>query len=128
MPQIPEDVSQLSIVTTMDGRCMASTSRKHPRQKDWFLKGPIPGPWIERAASLPGKALHVAMALQHQSALAKSKQVKVGKKLQVKFGLKSDSYLRGLRQLEGAGLVRVSSRPGNLHQITIQDTPLEQSN
>src|SRR5262249_43599765 len=32
---------------------------------DTFLRGPIPWPWWSRAASLPGRALHVASAVRY---------------------------------------------------------------
>jgi len=29
----------------------------------YFIKGPLPLPWLHRAAALPGKALHIAVGL-----------------------------------------------------------------
>lgn len=30
-----------------------------------FVRGPIPAEWLERAARLPGKALHAALAIRY---------------------------------------------------------------
>ena len=55
-----------------------TTPKRPPRHKvgEWFLKGPIPGEWLHRAAKLPGRALHVARALWYLAGVEKSQQVK----------------------------------------------------
>ena len=37
--------------------------RVYEKKKGHFLKGPIPMPWLIVAGNLPGKALHVGIAL-----------------------------------------------------------------
>ena len=52
-------------------------ARKQPTRNtvNKFLKGPIPWQWLEVAANLPGKSLHVAIVIWHLSALNKSGKV-----------------------------------------------------
>ena len=53
-----------------------SRGRLPRRQKgEWFLKGPIPGAWLTSAASLPGKALHVALAAWTEAMMKRSATV-----------------------------------------------------
>ena len=89
------------------------------RRQGRFLKGPISMPWLERAARLPGRALHVALALHHQSALKRSATVKLSNKQLAEFGVDRDAKRRGLVALENAGLVIVERKPGRVPMVTI---------
>src|SRR5262249_13109563 len=55
---------------------------KLPRHKqgEHFLRGPIPLKWLTMASSLPGKALHVALAIWYGSGLRKSAMVPLSRK------------------------------------------------
>ena len=98
-----------------------------PRQKRYpathgpgqFLKGPISMPWLEKAARLPGRALHVALAVRHQSALKRSSTVTLPNKQLVEFGVDRDTKRRGLAALEAAGLLIVERKPGRNPIVTI---------
>ena len=46
-----------------------------------YLKGPVSWKWLSKAASLPGKALHLAVALCVMSGIRRSKEVTVPTKL-----------------------------------------------
>src|SRR5215469_11596092 len=77
------------------------------RRPTRFLRGPISMPWLEKAARLPGRALHVALAIQHQTALVRSRTVSLPNKQLAAFGVDRDAKRRGLAHLETAGLVIV---------------------
>src|SRR5687768_6050950 len=52
-----------------------------------FLKGPVPMSWLERAANLPGKALHVAVAIRFQAGLTGQKSFRLPPALLRRFGV-----------------------------------------
>ena len=89
------------------------------RTHNHFLKGPILMPWLENAARLPGRALHVALALRHQSALKRSLTVTLPNRQLAEFGLDRDAKRRGLAALESARLVIVERNPGRNPIVTI---------
>ncbi len=53
--------------------------QKQPRHRarSWFLRGPIPGEWLGKAAALGGRALHVALAVRHAAAVERSVQARL---------------------------------------------------
>ena len=84
--------------------------------------GPIPMAWIERSASLPGRAWHLACALWFEAVCTRGKPaiVKPTRRTLQRFGLSSDStYYRALKALELAGLIRVEPREGRRPLVTI---------
>jgi hypothetical protein len=93
------------------------------RTGDWFLKGPIPGPWLQIASGLPGRALHVGLAIWFLIGLTKQRKVRVTSQTLRKFSIPSDAYRRGLKQLESAGLVDVTRALGRCATVTLKDTP-----
>ncbi len=94
-------------------------NRLRQRDRTWFVKGPIPGDWLEQAAAQPGKALHVALALWYLAGLQKSDQVTLTRKPLRLFSVLPDSGRRGLAALEKAGLVQVNRRNGRCPRVTI---------
>ncbi len=72
----------------------------------------IPLSWIQQASRLPGKALHVGIALWHLVGVSKSRTVTLTRSRLSQFGLHHETARRGLLALEKAGLVRVE-RSGN---------------
>jgi hypothetical protein len=75
--------------------------------------------WLERAANLPGRALHVALAVRHQSALKRCPRVPLPNNQLAGFGVDRDAKRRGLVALETAGLVSVERKPGRNPIVTI---------
>ncbi len=79
----------------------------------------VPLKWIEAAARLPGKSLHVAIAVwmlcRHQSFL----EAALGNRLALRFGVDRNSKYRALGWLEDAGLIEVERRPGRPPIVTI---------
>jgi hypothetical protein len=80
---------------------------------DTFLRGPIPWPWWSRAASLPGRALHVASAVRYLVGWKGESTVSFALgDLDPFLGIDRQATRRGLRALESATLVDVESRIG----------------
>ena len=96
--------------------------RGPPRHRpgSWFLKGPIPGDWLSKAARLPGHALHVGLALWYLAGLRKTETVKPTWQTWERFGVSPDSALRGLRALEQSRLVSVVRNRGCAPTVTIR--------
>jgi len=84
-----------------------------------FLKGPVSMPWLRRAYALPGKALAVAIELQHLVGLRRSPSVRLGLKQFAELGISRYAAARGLRALEKAGLVIVERRHGRKPVVTV---------
>jgi hypothetical protein len=89
------------------------------RKGEMFLMGPIPWPWLSRAAAAPGKALHVAVALWFYAGLKKSRTVALNMSRMATMGVTRDSARRGLRRLEKEKLVSVKRHPGRKPIVTI---------
>ena len=95
--------------------------RRLPRHKAgvWFFKGPIPGEWLAAAAALPGRSLHVALAVWHEAQLAKADTARLTHSAAARFGVSRDAVRRSLVRLEAAGLVTVERRLGCSPVVTI---------
>ena len=84
-----------------------------------FIKGPLPLLWMQRAAHLPGKALHVALALWYLSGLQKCRTIRLATKSLAVMGVSRDAKYDALSRLEEAGLVSVDQRPGRAPVVTL---------
>ncbi len=89
--------------------------------------GPIPGPWLEIASRLPGRALHVGLAIWYLVGLTKNKEVRLSKRTRERFSIPPDAYRRGLRQLELAGLITVERATGKNSRVTVVEAIHRQS-
>ena len=115
------DLSKYKRPTT--ARSALSAPKRLPRHRsgDWFIKGPIPGWWLGAAAKLPGRALHVAMAIWHEASLAKKPRAILTNKALGRFGVARKAAYAGLERLEAAGLVRVDRHNGRRPRVTVCD-------
>ena len=97
-------------------------SRDQPRRSkrsQQFLKGPVPMPWLDRAANLPGKALAVGLAIWRLSGAMKSPTVRLSN-TEVKYlGVDRFAKARALRLLQEAGLLAVQQKRGQLPLVTL---------
>ena len=89
-----------------------------PRQ-DGFIKGPLPLSWFVQAAALPGKALHVAMAIWFQVGLERQQTIKLGQKRVQRFSVSRDAKYDALMRLEKIGLIGVERLPGQAPIVTV---------
>ena len=87
-----------------------------------FIKGPLPLDWMHQTARMPGKALHVALALWYLSGLQKSQTVKLTSKPLVAMGVSRDAKYEALARLIAAGLVAVDQKPGQAPIVTIKNS------
>ena len=94
-----------------------------PRSGGCFLKGPIPLDWLSAAARLPGKSLHVGIALWFMGGLTKSRVVPLSNITSLRFGLDRNAKYRALAWLEEAGLVAVERKLGRAPIVTLNDAP-----
>ena len=89
----------------------------------YFLKGPVPWSWLQKAMSLPGRALHVSLYLWWQAGMNKKHEVSVSlSRITRETGVPRLTLVRGLKTLEQAGLVSVLRHSGRKPQVTILDT------
>jgi hypothetical protein len=89
------------------------------RKKDLFIRGPIPLDWLSRAAELPGKALHVALAVLWLQGMAKGKPFKLSRQALERLNVERDAASSGLVRLEQAGLVQVERNAGQRPTVVI---------
>jgi hypothetical protein len=110
---------------TVDGWLNARLAKpKPPKPKACqFVKAPLP--WLAAAATLPGKAIVVGLALWFLRGVKKQATVRLTGATLVKVGVTRKAGYRGLRQLENAGLVQVTRRRGSGPSVTILDAPGE---
>jgi hypothetical protein len=104
-----------------------SAPSKPPRPKPGakFLRGPVPLDWLSRAAALPGRSLHVAMAVWFMAGLRKSRTVPVSNVTGLQFGLDRNAKYRALEWLENAKLISVERQVGRAPIVTILEPPSE---
>lgn len=101
-----------------------STRSSHQKKEvakpmPWFLKGPIPGDWLHIASGLPGRSLHVGMAVWFKHGLTKRNQFHITCNERKKFNIPPDAFRRGVDHLENSGLIQVERRIGRPTLITI---------
>lgn len=77
--------------------------------------------WIARAARLPGRSLHLAVALQLIASAQSSRQVALSNVASQQFGLHRNAKYRALHWLENAGLIRVERKLGRTPVVTLLD-------
>jgi hypothetical protein len=128
MDPSPIDPSRLAIDATKTRITAPSVSRRRPprpQSGEWFLKGPIPGGWIARAAAVGGRALKVAIAIWCEAGMKRARTVRLSAEMQSRFSICPGTCKRALGELQGAGLINVDQQSGRRPQITIQDAPAE---
>ena len=84
-----------------------------------FLRGPIPLDWLGSAASLPGKTLHVGIALWWLHGMAKGKPFKLTQKALQNLNVERDAAGAALMRLEKAGLIRLVREPGRRPTVSM---------
>ncbi len=89
------------------------------RRGERFLKGPIPWDWLARAAALPGKALHVGLAVWQRAGIERTGTVRISMTRLRPMGLSRSSACRGLTALERAELVTVERHKGRAPIVTL---------
>ena len=110
----------------LEAAAKAPRGRKPPSQRKprRVLAGnfvpALPLEWANTAGRLPGKALHVALAIWRQAALKKSMTTSLPNEPLAGYGVKERAKRAALVALEGAGLIRVEWKPGCNPIVTIK--------
>jgi hypothetical protein len=84
-----------------------------------FTSGPVPLTWLECATGLPGRSVHVALALWHEATRSGSRCIDLSNMLCMRFHVERNAKYRALRSLELAGLVVVERRRGRSPRVTV---------
>jgi hypothetical protein len=109
-------VLDVSVIKLPTGPALALARRQSTEP---FVRGPIPLRWIRRAGGLPGKALHVGLAIWFLVGLRKSYVVALSLSAVARdFGMDRATASRGLGKLARAGLVAVERHPGR--KVTVR--------
>src|ERR1700722_11998574 len=105
------DPTDFRASTETDLKALRSQPSRRPprhRQREQFLKGPIPWPWLLRAMQLNGKTLHVALLLWKEAGIRRNRTIRFNLSAMATIGVHRDTARRGLRALESAKLVTVT--------------------
>ena len=117
----PFDLEQLTFPQSKSSLGLEKQAPLHLKQRGKFLKGPIPLEWLTKAANLPGKSLHVAVALRFWAGVKKIRSIKLSNRSLKDLGITRYSKKRALKNLELAGLIIVKSHTGRAPTVTILD-------
>ena len=93
----------------------ATPSHKKGRK---FVK-PIDLEWIQTAANLPGKALHVALGIWYLAGLKKTNTIRLSSSVLKGFGASRQAGYRNLEALKDAGLISIERHQGRNPIVTI---------
>lgn len=77
--------------------------------------------WLVQAAALPGKALHLAVALAWLAATGNSPGVSLTRRTLAKWSISRDACYDNLRSLQEAQLVRVWRLPGRAAHVILTE-------
>jgi len=91
------------------------------RPEKWHIAY-VPGPWIAEAAKLPGRALHVALAVQYVRGMEPGEEVILTRFHFDRFNIARGPTLRGMIALQEAGLIRYA-KDGYKYKVTILPVP-----
>ncbi len=108
---------------TAPGRAQTTSVQPELANRREHLRGPIPLDWLSAAAHLPGKSLHVGIALWFVGGLQKSRIVPLSNITSLRFGLDRNAKYRALAWLEEAGLIAVERKLGRAPIVTLNDAP-----
>lgn len=81
--------------------------------------------WLQAAATLPGKSLHIALLLHTLCSRRGLPLVHLTRRML--DGVSRDAFYDGLVRLEELRLVNVSRLPGRAHQITLLEPGTDQA-
>ena len=79
--------------------------------------------WLARAAMLPGRTLHYAVAAFALATIADSPTIAPGPKTLARYGVSSDASGDALTRLIQAGLVSADRKRGRAPRITLLEGP-----
>lgn len=101
---------------------LATIRPRKSRRATRFLKGPVPWDWLCAASKLPGKAVHLGIAIWHLAGLKKTETIRIPAHVLEEMGLDRATAYRARKALAHARLISVATKPGKKAQITILAT------
>lgn len=110
------DLPEAPIGIALQGRVGIPRGRRVPGK---FLRGPIPLDWLQRAALLSGRALHLGVALWFLDGFQQTGTVQARPSVLRDFGLDRHASYRAMNQLEKEGLVSVERKKGAAPMVTL---------
>jgi hypothetical protein len=90
-------------------------------QDERFLEGPVPLAWLQTAARLPGRSLHVGLLLWYVAGQSRAPTVHLSNTLCLRFGVDRNAKYRALILLEDAELITVKRKCGQSPVVTIHN-------
>ncbi len=111
-PKDPEPTADVEVETrwTLAGR---------KRSQNRFLKGPVLLKPLQAAARLPGRTLHLYLAIRHRCDLRRSRTVTLPSAYLRSWGLDKHAKSRALAGLELARLITVDRNRGHTVVVTL---------
>ena len=113
------DLEQLRLAATVVPNPPSGTSARRPRPTSKFLRGPTPWAWLSRAGQLPGRALHVALAIRMWTGIKKTDCIVMPTSTLAEMGVNRHASRRAVRALEQAGLLMVTRRRGRKTRVQV---------
>lgn len=98
-----------------------SGAKGHRIARRFLKKTPLDP--LQRAARLPGRALHVYLAIRHRCDLRREPRVTLPAAYLQAFGIGKDAKRRALAELETAGLIHVERLAGRTARVTLVSWP-----
>ena len=109
--------SQLEKVQNNEPELLSKT--QCPAGPGTYIRGPIPLEWLKAAAALPGKSLHIGLALWLLAEIEKSRTIALSNLQASYFSVDRNAKYRALDWLEKAGLIKVKRNPGQSPIVTL---------
>ncbi len=120
MKDVPDPKHLLYLHKNTTSAALPRTSRlPHHKPGEKFLKGPVPLRWLTRAARLPGRSLHLGIALWYLAGLHRARTVSLPNRVLAQFGVDRHAKYRALNWLERDALVIVERHPGRNPVVTL---------
>jgi hypothetical protein len=118
--EIPEQI----LTAEERGRARSRSAPVDWVRIDWFICGPLPGPWVSKAARLGAPCPQLLLAIWELAGLERNRNpgrvdLVLSGKVCVRYGVSRHMRSRGLRLLESAGLVFVRRCRGCCPRVTI---------
>ena len=89
------------------------------KQRQRFLKGPIPIEQIVVVSRLPGKAFVLWLLIRYRADVTGKAEVTLPSELLERCGISRDAKAAGLRRLSEIGEVQVERRPGHSARVRL---------
>lgn len=115
------NLDQLLPYETLSSLTQARVAKQREERSKLYFGGQISLQWWIKAGQLPGKALHIALAIGWISTVRKKKTIPLQNYPWIEFQFDRTTAYRALRALEIAKLISIDRRRGRHPMVTILD-------